>query len=127
MEGILSNLAAPPAGTNAAEAPEAVRTHIIDRLSGWAAIAAGTLFGLLLLVGWDRLGTMARDGHLWLLFGLGLTLAVAASALVFRLLISPIVGDQIRGLAEAAEAIAAGDLSVVPEAATEGGQLGRAA
>ena len=127
LEGNLSNLAAPPTGTNAPEVPEAFRTHIIDRLSGWTAIAAGTLFGLLLLLGWERLGAMGRDGHLWLLLGLGLTLAVAASALVFRLLISPIVGDQIRGLAETAEAIAAGDLSTVPEAAKEGGQLGRAA
>jgi methyl-accepting chemotaxis protein len=127
LEGNLSNLAAPPAGTNEAEAPEAFRTHIIDRLAEWTAIAAGTLFGLLLLLGRDRVGAMAADGHLWLLAGLGLAFAITVSALVFRLLISKKVGDQIRGLAEAAEAIAAGDLSMVPEAATEGGQLGRAA
>lgn len=127
----MGNLAAPAVRTNyrtaTTAAPEAQRTHIIDRMSSWAAIAGLTAFAVLVVAFWDRLAAMVNDGHGWLLLGLGLSLAVGASALVFRGLISPVVGDQIRGLADAAEAIAAGDLSLTPAAAREGGQLGRAA
>jgi methyl-accepting chemotaxis protein len=130
VDGNLSNLAGPAAGTNtsrAEAAPDAVRTHVIDRISTWAAIGGTSLFVLLVILGWERLAAMASGGGAWLLLGLALTLSVAASALVFRLLISPVVGEQIRGLADVAEAIAAGDLTLTPSAASEGGQIGRLA
>ncbi|MEX2182397.1 MAG: methyl-accepting chemotaxis protein [Gemmatimonadaceae bacterium] len=127
MEGNLINLAAPDPGTNTPAAPERVRTHIIDRLTSWAAIAGIGGFLLLAVLRWDQVAALVAAGHLWLLVGLGLAIAVAASALVFRLVISPVVGNQLRGLADVAEAIAGGDLTQTPEAAREGGQLGRLA
>ncbi len=127
MEGNLSNLAAPTAGAKRGGAPEEVRTHIIDLVAGWTAIGGGALFGVLLLVGRERISAMATAGHLWLVAGLILAVAIAASAAVFRWIISPIVGNQLRGLADVAEAIAGGDLSLTPEEVQEGGQLGRLA
>jgi methyl-accepting chemotaxis protein len=131
MEGTLSNLAhtatgASTGGANAA-VPESVRTHIIDRLTAWLGFGGGAAFVFLLLIGWRSVLDAAGDSRGWLLLGLALSLAVASAALVFRYIISPIVGDQIRGLADVAEAIAAGDLSQRPEAAEQGGQLGRLA
>jgi methyl-accepting chemotaxis protein len=72
-------------------------------------------------------GELVAHGHGWLLLGLALSLAVISGALVFRTLISPMVGNQLRELAEVAEAVAAGDLTMTPAAAREGGQLGRLA
>ncbi len=127
VEGNLTNLAAPDPGTNTTAAPERVQTHIIDRLTGWAAIAGLGVFLSLIVLNWERAGALIADGHLLFLLGLGLSLAAAASALVFRVLISPVVGEQLRGLADVAEAIAAGDLTQAPAAARAGGQLGRLA
>lgn len=78
-----------------------------------------------LIAGAEPLSDLAAEGALGWLLALLLAVAVAASALVFRLLISPVVGEQIRGVADVAESIAAGDLTRTPEAAHEGGQLGR--
>ncbi len=117
MEGNLSNLVR----------PETVRTHIIDRLTTWLGFGGAAVFVILLGVGWPAIAVMAGDGHIWLLVGLALSLATASAALVFRYLISPIVGNQISGLADVAVAIAAGDLTRTPEAASQGGQLGRLA
>lgn len=112
--------------SNTAAAPEpAVRTHIIDRLSDWSAILGSLAVVALLAVGWSTVGELADAGHLLWFVALLLAVAVASAALVFRLIISPIVGEQLRGLADVAEAIAAGDLTRTPEAASAGGQLGR--
>ncbi len=126
MEGTLSNLARPATGTSTSE-PEQVRTHIIDRLTAWLGFGGAATFALLLVLGWPTLGPVVGGSRGWLLLGLALSLVVASAALVFRYVISPIVGDQLRGLADVAEAIAAGDLSLTPSAASEGGQLGRLA
>lgn len=133
MEGNLRNLAEPDAGTNtneknatnATSAP--VRTHILDRLTSWGAIAGSLALVALLGFGASRIGAIADDGNLLWALGILLAVAVASGALVFRLIISPIVGHQLRGLAEVAEAIAGGDLTQTPAAAREGGQLGRLA
>lgn len=105
--------------------PERVQTHIIDRLADWSAILGTLAVVLLLGMGWGNLRDAAATGSLWWLIALLVAVAVAASALVFRLIISPIVGNQLRGLADVAEAIASGDLTQAPEAASAGGQLGR--
>lgn len=107
--------------------PEAVKTHIIDRISGWAAIAGLSVFALLVIFSWEIIASIFDDGHGLLLISLAVSLAVGAAAAVFRFVLSPVIGEQIRGLADSAEAIAAGDLSLTPAAAREGGQLGRAA
>ena len=128
MEGSLSNLSRPATGVSkgSTAAPEAVKTHIIDRLTAWLGFGGAAAFVFLLVVGWQGVAA-AANGRTWLLLGLALSLAIASAALVFRYIISPIVGNQIRGLADVAEAIAAGDLSQRPAAASEGGQLGRLA
>ena len=103
------------------------RTHIIDRLTFWSGTISAAAFATLVLVGWDTLGRWMHGTEGWLLFGLALSLVVQSGALVFRFLISPLVGNQIGELADVAEAVAAGDLTKQPAAADEGGQLGRLA
>lgn len=125
MDGNLTNLALPEALTNTDAPQERARTHLIDRLSTWAALLGGLAFAALLLGGAAVLTDLADRGALAWLVALLLAFAVAASALVFRLLISPVVGAQIRGIADVAESIAAGDLTRTPEAVREGGQVGR--
>jgi methyl-accepting chemotaxis protein len=125
LEGNLSNLAPREARTNTDAAAAPVRTHIIDRASSWAAALGAIGIVAALLFGQSALAAIAARGDLLWLLGLLFGVAVAASALVFRLLISPVVGNQLRGLADVAEAIAGGDLTRAPEAAAAGGQLGR--
>ena len=120
------NLAPSGAASNtAASAEPPVRTHIIDRTADWGAFFGTLAVVVLLFAGWDIVGSLSGDGNLAWFIALLVAVAVAASALVFRLIISPMVGNQLRGLADVAEAIAAGDLTRSPEAASAGGQLGR--
>lgn len=120
------NLAPSGAASNTADAgAPRVREHIIDRLADWGAIVGSVAVVLLLWLGRGHLAALAAGGSLGWAIALLVAVAVATSALVFRLVISPIVGEQLRGLADVAEAIAAGDLTRTPEAASAGGQLGR--
>lgn len=126
MERNPLNLAPSGTASNSETAsPERVQTHIIDRLADWSAILGALAVLLLLWTGWGFFADAATVGALGWLLALLLAVAVTASALVFRMLISPIVGNQLRGLADVAEAIAAGDLTRTPDAASAGGQLGR--
>ena len=128
MDGNLSNLAVPETGTNIHRADtEPVRTHSIDRLAAWTAIGGGALLALLGILGWGRLSLMVGAGNGWLLIGLGVTMALTTAALVVRLVVSPRVGRELRGLADVAEAIAAGDLTQRSESAHQGGEVGRLA
>lgn len=102
-----------------------MRTHIIDRLADLGALLGSLAVVALLALGSANVGALKASGGLIWFVALLLAVAIAASALVFRLIISPIVGNQLRGLADVAEAIAAGDLTRSPEAASAGGQLGR--
>ena len=104
-----------------------VHTHIIDRLSGWGAIGGLASFAALLIVFWSRVVAMAEAGGIVLLSALAVTLAGGISAAFFRWFISPVVGEQLRDIADVAEAITSGDLTRTPAAAGEGGQLGRLA
>ena len=132
---MVSNLAATALGTNspgegtasraAAGAPK--KTHVIDRNSSWVGGIATVAFVALLIAGRDAIARIIAQGSGWLLMGLALTLVVISGAFVFLALISPMVAEQHRELAEVAEAIAAGDLTKTPDAAGEGGQLGRLA
>ncbi len=121
----LRNLAAAESATKPAAPEQRVRTHILDRLTTAGAVGGGALLLLLLAFGGAALSALASGGHLLWALGVLLAVALLSGALVFRVIISPIVGHQLRGLAEVAEAIAAGDLTQRPEAAREGGQLGR--
>lgn len=104
-----------------------MRTHILDRLSGWAAIGGLAVFAALVIVFWSRVVAMAEAGGAVLLSALAVTLAVGIAAAFFRWFISPVVGEQLRDIADVAEAITSGDLTRTPAAAGEGGQLGRLA
>lgn len=138
-ETIQSNLAptagrsnTPPSGRRISEprriaADAKQRAHIIDRLSTWLGVAAGLAFVALLVFFGDALGRMTAGGGTWVLAAFGLSLAVLSGALTFRYLISPMVGRQLRELAEVAEAVGSGDLTKSPDAARQGGELGRLA
>jgi methyl-accepting chemotaxis protein len=126
LEGNPLNLAPSRTASNTAAAPEpAVRTHVIDRLADWGVLFGSVAVVLLLAFGWSSVGRLGASGDLMWFVSLLLAVAVASAALVFRVVISPIVGQQLRGLADVAEAIAGGDLTQTPDAASAGGQLGR--
>lgn len=125
LEGNLTNLAPREARTNTNVESAPVRTHVIDRVSTWAALLGSLGVLAALVLGWPTLSALVSDGSLPWLMALLLSVAIASSAMVFRLLISPVVGNQLRGLADVAEAIAGGDLTRTPDAASAGGQLGR--
>jgi methyl-accepting chemotaxis protein len=114
-------------GPRRAAEREKMRAHVIDRLSTWMGAAAGIAFVALLVLFGGTLGGMTAAGGGWLLVSLGLALAVLSGALTFRYLISPMVGRQLRELAEVAEAVGSGDLTKTPDAARQGGELGRLA
>jgi methyl-accepting chemotaxis protein len=129
-ETIQTNLAATSTRTSAplpAQRGGSARAHVIDRLSTWLGAAALVVFIGLLVFGWGTLARMTAAGDLWLLLALGIALAILSGALAFRWLISPMVGNRIRDLAEMAESVAAGDLTRSPAVAEQGGQLGRLA
>lgn len=104
-----------------------MRAHIIDRLATWTAIAGSLTLLALLVLGSSHAAAIFDGGHLVWAFAVLGAVALVSGALAFRLIISPVVGEQLRGLANVAEAIAAGDLTQTPAAAREGGQLGRLA
>lgn len=103
------------------------RKHFLDRitsLGSWVGLGG---FAVGIVVFRSEISAMAAGGNLWKLVALAVLLFIGAGAFVFRAIISPVVGEQLRGLAEVAEAVAAGDLTTQPAAAREGGQLGRLA
>ncbi|MBX3174394.1 MAG: methyl-accepting chemotaxis protein [Gemmatimonadaceae bacterium] len=102
-----------------------VRRHIIDQAADWSAIVGAVGVAIAMLVGAPIITELAAEGRLPWLVGLVLAFSLTAAAVIFRFLISPAVGEQIRGLADVAESIAGGDLTQRPDAADEGGQLGR--
>ncbi len=108
-------------------APEAVQAHFLDRAARWATFGGTAAFALLVALFWSRVSAMLAVGGWWLSLALLLSLAVGLSAGVFYFILSPRIGETNRELADVAEAIAAGDLSRTPAAASEGGQLGRLA
>lgn len=128
-ETIQSNLAATSGRTSAQRLAEMgeLRSHVIDRVTTWLGIISALAFVGLLAAGWGALGRIAAGGDGWLLLGLALSLAVLACAAVIIFVVSPAIGNQLRDLAEVAEAVAAGNLSKTPDAARQGGQLGRLA
>lgn len=133
-ENIVRNLAATSLGTNtpprvsgAPLVPMATETHIIDRIANWTALCSGLALAGLLIGGRDTLGRMADAGGLWLLITLAIVLALLSAAIIVRMIVSPTIGNQLRELAEVAEAVAGGDLTKRSAAAAEGGQLGRLA
>jgi methyl-accepting chemotaxis protein len=112
----IANLAAPTGVT---------KKHLLDRVTTWASIVGLGGFAIGLVVFRDHVAAMVGDGRFAVVLLLGALLFIGGGAIVFRAIISPIVGVQLRGLAEVAEAVAAGDFTPTPEAAEEGGQLGR--
>lgn len=120
------NLAPSQSASNtAAAADPPVREHAIDRLADVGALVGVVAVVVLVAFGWSSIGRLSATGDLVWFIALLVAVAVASSALVFRLVISPMVGQQLRGLADVTEAIAAGDLTRTLGAASAGGQLGR--
>jgi methyl-accepting chemotaxis protein len=128
-ETIQSNLAATSGRTSTPLHSEtgAARSHLIDRVTTWLSGISALAFIALLTFGRGSIGRMIADGDGWLLLGLALALSVLSGALVILFIVSPAIGNQLRDLADVAEAVAAGNLAKTPEAAREGGQIGRLA
>jgi methyl-accepting chemotaxis protein len=128
-ETIQSNLAA-TSGRTSAQRPavaDAPRSHVIDRVTNSAGVISGVAFVALLAFGWSALGRIVAGGDGWWLLAAALSLACLAGALVIIFVVSPAIGNQLRDLAEVAEAVAAGHLAKTPDAARHGGQIGRLA
>jgi methyl-accepting chemotaxis protein len=100
---------------------------VIDRVTNTVAVIAGIAFVALLVAGWSSLARIISAGDGWLLLALAVALAGLAGALVIILVVSPTIGNQLRDLADVAEAVAAGNLAKTPDAAHHGGQIGRLA
>lgn len=128
-ETLQSNLAATSGRTSAQRTAESgdAQSHIIDRVTTWLCVISAVALVLLLITGWDLLARIVVGGGGWLLLGLGISLAVLAGASVIIVIVSPAIGNQLRDLAEVAEAVAAGNLAKTPDAARQGGQIGRLA
>jgi methyl-accepting chemotaxis protein len=128
-ETIQSNLAATSGRTSAQRVAESgdARSHVIDRVTTWLCVISAVAFVTLLATGWDSLARMIVSGGGWLLLALAVSLAVLAGSVVIIFIVSPAIGNQLRDLAEVAEAVAAGNLAKTPDAARQGGQIGRLA
>ncbi len=128
-ETLQSNLAARAGRTSAQRLAEVgdSRSHLIDRVTTFLGSIGVISFVALLVWGRETLSRSLASGAGWLLLSLGVALAVASAALTIRYLISPIVGSQLRDLAEVAESVAAGNLTKTPDAAKHGGDMGRLA
>ena len=128
-ETIQSNLAATSGRTSAQRIAEMgeLRSHVIDRVMTWLVVLSALAFVALLAAGRGAIGRIAAAGDGWLMLGAALSLAVLAGAAVVMFVVSPAIGNQLRDLAEVAEAVAAGNLARTPDAARQGGQLGRLA
>jgi methyl-accepting chemotaxis protein len=126
---IQSNLAARSGRTSAQRPaePGEPRSHLIDRVTNSVGVISGIAFVALVAAGWSSLGRIVSGGDGWLLLALAVSLACLAGSLVIILVVSPAVGNQLREVAEMAEAVAAGDLTKSPDAARHGGQIGRLA
>lgn len=126
---IQSNLAATTGRTSAQRLAEMgeLRSHVIDRITTWLSVISAVGFVALLIVGRASLARMIAAGDGWLLLAFAVTLIVLSSAVVISFIISPAIGNQMRDLAEVAEAVAAGNLTKSPDAARQGGQVGRLA
>jgi methyl-accepting chemotaxis protein len=105
----------------------APRAHGIDRITLIGSVVAGAMtIGLV----WVGRGTMVRligSADFTIIALLVVSLVVATTSLVIRFWVSPRVGRQIADLADVAEAVARGDLTLRPEAVGTGGELGRLA
>ena len=128
-ETIQSNLAARSGRTSAQRLAEMgeLRSHVIDRVTMWLCVISALAFVALLAAGRASIGRMITGGDGWLLLALAILLAVLSGTLVIILIVSPAIGNQMRDLAEVAEAVAAGNLTKTPDAARLGGQIGRLA
>jgi methyl-accepting chemotaxis protein len=128
-ETIQSNLAATTGRTSAQRIAEMgeLRTHVIDRVTKWLCVISAVSLAALLWIGRASLGRIVADGGGWLLIALAVSLAVLSGAFIIVFVVSPAIGNQLRDLAEVAEAVAAGNLSKTPDAARQGGQIGRLA
>jgi methyl-accepting chemotaxis protein len=124
-----SNLAATAGRTSAQRLAELgeLRSHVIDRVTWWLCAISSVAFVALAVWGRATLSRMVSGGGTGLLIALALALAVLSGALVILFVVSPAIGNQLRDLAEVAEAVAAGNLTKTPEAARQGGQIGRLA
>ena len=128
-ETIQSNLAATTGRTSAQRLaePGEPRSHLIDRVTNSVGVISAIAFVALIAGGWSSLGRIVSGGDGWLLLALAVSLACLAGAGVIVFIISPTIGNQLRELAEVAEAVAAGDLTKSPDAGRHGGQIGRLA
>jgi methyl-accepting chemotaxis protein len=128
-ETIQSNLAATSGRTSEQRLAEMgeLRSHVIDRVTKWLCLISAVAFIVLLAAGRAALGRIVAAGDGWLLLALAISLAVLSGALVIIFVVSPAIGNQMRDLAEVAEAVAAGNLTKIPDAARQGGQIGRLA
>src|ERR1019366_6857781 len=128
-ETIQSNLAARSGRTSAQRLAEMgeLRSHVIDRITKWLLVISSVALVVLVAAGWASLVRVISGGDGWLLLALAISLAVLAGAAAIIFIVSPAIGNQLRDLAEGAEAVAAGNLSKTPDAARQGGQLGRLA
>jgi methyl-accepting chemotaxis protein len=128
-ETIQSNLAATSGRTSTQRLAEMgeLRSHVIDRVTMWLAVLSALALVALLTAGGAAIGRIVAAGDGWLMLGVAISIAFLAGSAFVLFVVSPAIGNQLRDLAEVAESVAAGNLGRTPDAARQGGQLGRLA
>ncbi len=116
------NLASPNRGTSAAPKTKA---HALDRLGAWVLWVSGISTIVLLWITRDVWLRALYTGQIYWIIALAVALSGLVGTAFFALVVSPMVGGRLRALAVVAEALAAGDLTVRPEAAGQDGDIGR--
>lgn len=100
------------------------RSHGLDRAAEVVVAVTGVA---VLTLGWMAGPAITRAtgaGDIGILMALGSAAAVLVAALVVRFVISPRIGREVAAIADAAEALATGDLTRKP-IGLDGGELGR--
>ncbi len=125
-QGERSNLATAERGTSTPPpAPAPARKHIYDRIAEWITWIAFFPLVILIWMGWDTLLVILSGDKWWLVIGPSFFLSVFVCGAGFRYYVSPKIGRQNAAMAAVAEAVAGGDLTMRPDAAAQGGQIGR--
>jgi methyl-accepting chemotaxis protein len=124
-QGERSNLATGAVGTNTARPATPRKAHIYDRIAFWATWIAFVGLALTVWLAWGTMFAILRGERWWLVVGPALFLSIFVCGAGFLYYVSPVVGRELRKLAEVAEAVAAGDLTKHPDAAKAGGDMGR--
>ncbi|MDA1080258.1 MAG: methyl-accepting chemotaxis protein [Gemmatimonadetes bacterium] len=99
--------------------------HGIDRIAVWTAVASGAATVGLIWIARSAITRIVGRGDFTVIALLSIAFAVLVASLIVRLVVSPRIEREISELADAAEAVAVGDLTRRSGSTGAGGETGR--